>query len=198
MSLTFDLETHTYRWNGRIVPGVTDILRETGLARYFGSDPYYLERGRYVAQAIDLLEKGRLDRDSLTPEIALRVGAWEKAKEKYGFTVLETETPKYHMTLRYSGTPDAIVLMDGERWVIDNKVSDTINPAVRAQLAGYALLHDGVASSSLVTTKRAALLLMSDGNPRLLPCTDPSDFGAWINAVSLYSWSQRAGVKGEI
>jgi hypothetical protein len=68
--LTFDAEKHRYFWNGKRVPGVSEIIKTVGLGRNYESvDTFYRDRGVAVHRAIQLYLNGTLDEESLDPVI---------------------------------------------------------------------------------------------------------------------------------
>ena len=104
--------SHQYFVDGQPCEGVTEIIKECGLMPVFNSDIYYLDRGRYVHEAIALYFKGTLDFDALSEGIK---GFVESAVEYItltGYKPSLVETMFYSPTYRYCGTVDAVPLVD--------------------------------------------------------------------------------------
>jgi hypothetical protein len=67
--LEFDAATHTYRLDGELVPSVTTVLKSVGLVEYSHIPQDVLQaaahRGTAVHYALELLDRGELDYESL-------------------------------------------------------------------------------------------------------------------------------------
>ena len=102
----FDRVAHRY-WDGDDeIPAVGRIIRQAGLV-----DPSYFteevaQRGRYVADAVNLLNHNNLDRDSLDPEIVGYVEAFERLRDEEELEILEAEEIVFDPLLWYAGTLD--------------------------------------------------------------------------------------------
>ena len=78
-TLTLDPITHVYTLNGRVVPGVTEIVRAT--VPGWQASEWYLQRGRALHKAVELWNKGTLDEATVAPEIEGRFRAWKLFRE---------------------------------------------------------------------------------------------------------------------
>ena len=71
--LTFDNSKHEYRFNGVVVPSVTQILKAVGLSDYSyiptGVLQIATERGTVVHKIIEWYEQDILDASSIDPEL---------------------------------------------------------------------------------------------------------------------------------
>jgi len=149
--LVFDEAKHQYRYNGKVVPSVTQILKAVGASPDMsGINPYYAQRGTALHKAIELWHRGKLDVDSIHEDIRPYFDAFtcfvvdepnyksvEQEKrycniEKYG---TETEYP-------FAGTVDDVAEMsnNGNKFIIDYKTSSAIHPHYFLQLGAYMLL----------------------------------------------------------
>ena len=65
--LIFEPEKHEYFHNGILIPGCTEVIKESGLMGHF-SDQYYMDRGNAVHRATHYLDEDDLDWSTLAPE----------------------------------------------------------------------------------------------------------------------------------
>lgn len=164
MPADFDPTTHTYRIDGKIVPGVTSIIR--AILPGFQATYWYLTRGKAAHRACELLDQGRLDWLSVDPEIMPRVRAWEQFRKDFGGTVVANELPLTHSVYRYGGTLDRVLYKDGRLVQIDLK--NSVEPQVRLQLGFYSILwtaHEPLTPISCA----GAVELMDNGRYRCYP-----------------------------
>jgi len=119
--ITLDKD-HIYRDSaGRVVPGVTGIIRACGLMDSTGWSDYARDRGTAVHKAIELYERGTLDSRSLSPVVVPYLDNWIAFKNQTGYRCIETEKRVYHKLYRYAGTLDQIGEMQGRSCVLDIK-----------------------------------------------------------------------------
>lgn len=188
--LAVDRETHVYRYQGELLPSVTQILTLVGLNDWSRVPPSILEaarlRGTAVHAAIHYLLEDDLDVDALDPRITPYVLAYDRFRQDTGFVPDTVETPVVHPTYRYAGTPDQCgPWPEGGRAIIDVKTGME-SPCVGLQLAGYDLCF-------AERHRRFALYLDEHGTYRLKECTDAKDRAVFLAAVSLAHWKLRHG-----
>lgn len=135
-TLTFNDERHEYTLNGRVVPGVTSIIKATMPQWQVG--PWYLERGTAVHKACELYDLGTLDWRNIDKEIEPRLEAWIKFRKQFPARMLEIETMYGDPGWMYAGKIDNIMGVDDQIVVVDRK--NSISPHVFVQLAGYSRL----------------------------------------------------------
>jgi hypothetical protein len=184
MSLAFNPEDHSYAWEGKPVPGVSAILKETGQAKDWKDVPaYYRDRGIATHAAINLYLKGTLDEESLDPVIVPyfeQFKAWDKQQEMY--TPI-SEQPFYSKRLKYAGTIDLIA----NGTIYDIKCSKKLDKASTWQ---YNL--QGGAYRTLVLEEQGMtfpfkiLLLTGEGEPQVIPLE--ASVAAWEHVVKLYDF----------
>jgi hypothetical protein len=143
----FDEETHTYRIDGRIIPGVSDILSAASIGHSDTTDSgyevdadvmdYARDRGSDVHLACQLLDEGDLDWESLDEEIEPYVVGYEQWKEETGFVPDMIEQILYNEADDYCGTMDRAGWIGDERVVVDIKTG-SLKPWHRIQAAAYA------------------------------------------------------------
>jgi hypothetical protein len=192
MTLTFSSVGHVYKFDGRVVPSVTQVLAP--LERSFEYvDPDYLERarefGQHVHKAIELFNLGELDEVALDPALVPYLEQWKKFIFDTGFEVTENEQAVYHTQLKYAGRLDVRGLMRKRLYLIDLK-SGAVPKTCQLQCAGYVL-----ASEHGARIRRAALQICPNGAPRynLIPYQDPADFSFFQSALNLYRWRENNG-----
>ena len=181
--LTFDEPTHTYRWNGVIVPSVTTIIKP--LTSFDGIPPDVLERKRQIGVAVhyacELIDQNRLDASSVAPEIAGYLVAYREflAAKKPEWALIESRV--YH-PIGFAGTLDCAGEMDGGPALLDRKTGPE-SPAIGVQLAAYLK-----AANLPPNTRRYALHLREDGTYRLVEHTDRNDWPTFLSCLNLHNW----------
>lgn len=185
--LTFEEATHTYRFLGAVIPGVTELLRP--LANFAGVPRDALEAkadlGRRVHLACQLFDEDDLDETSIEPDVQPYLNAWHKFRHDTGCTVLAVEQKVCEPTLMYAGTLDRVLAFKGAKWLVDLKTCFTTPLTAGPQTAGYlrALGDNSV-------THRAALRLRPDGTYRLDPLTGADDWSAFMAALTLHRFKE--------
>jgi hypothetical protein len=189
--LTFDEASHTYRFGGHVVPGVTSILAP--LTDFSKVPPAVLEAasqfGKAVHLACELDDELLLDEDQLDPALAPYLAAWRKFCEEHRVEWYEIELPVYHPTMRYAGTPDRIGMVDGQPSVVDIKTTAALYPSVGPQLAAYA-----EAKNLGPRAKRIAVQLKADGTYVAKTYTDPTDWPVFCSLLTLRNWCARNSI----
>ena len=139
MEFVFNGIDHTYTLDGRRLPSVTEIIR-SNFGDPFNSKDWYMQRGKALHKAIELLCQNKLDWSSVHPEVLPRLKSFENFIKSTGFKVLENEVRRYSREFQFAGTVDAIIQVDEDDglYLVDFKSS--ITPEVDIQLGGYSLL----------------------------------------------------------
>lgn len=185
--LTFDEATHTYRFLGGLVPGVTSILKP--LSSFEGVPPAVLqakaELGRQVHLACQLLDEDDLDWDSVPPEVGGYLDAWIRFRRETGCEVLQVEQRVFEPMFMYAGTLDRVLRLNGVKWVVDLKTSFHTPLAVGPQTAAYLR-----ALGDTSVTHRAALRLRPDGTFRFDPLTGANDWAAFMACLTLHRFRE--------
>lgn len=180
--LTFDPIKHEYRWNGAVVPSVTQIL--TPLTDLSFVDPDVLRRaqdfGTAVHYACELHDTGRLDEDALDPELAPYLNGWRRFYAEHACVWDLVESRVYHPTLRYAGTLDRRGNVDGHPSIVDIKSGTSLYPSVGPQLAAYT--H--ASSPTPAAYRRYAVRLFPDGY-ELKQYTSALDWPAFASLITL-------------
>lgn len=171
------------------MPGVTSALEPfNDLA---GIDPDVLraaaEFGTHVHQAIDMLNRGELNRLSLTQAVEAYVVGWEYFLEDSGFVVVESEARVYHPKLGYAGTLDVIGNFPDhkELCLMDIKTSATVPRTVGPQTAAYS---EAYAIERRRRRLRRYCCHVGPNKYNLIPLVDVRDFDIFKAALTLHKW----------
>ena len=190
-ALTFDPSLHTYRVSGQVVPGVTSIL--SPLTNYEAIPPHVLQAaadfGNAVHMACELHDLSELDEEALDPALVPYLTAWRHFCSDHSTEWEQIETPIYHATMRYAGTPDRIGKVDGIRSVVDIKTTAALYPSVGPQLAAYAHAY-GMSP----TAPRIAVQLKADGTYTAQRYADPNDWPVFCSLLTLRNWCARHNI----
>lgn len=119
--LSFDEESHSYRWRGEVIRGVTSMLARCGLVDSAWFTEQAAIRGQAVHQAVHYCNEGRLDWDTITDEVAPYLAAWIDFCAMHQFKPWLNETPLASAEMRYAGTLDCVGSMNEEMVLIDLK-----------------------------------------------------------------------------
>lgn len=113
--ITFDAEAHKYFHDGKEVPSVSAILRETKRQpSYDGFNPFFAQKGSYVHRAIELEVAGKLDEATVDDRVKPYLVAWRKFREDFKPVIHATEAWVYHPIYEYAGTFDLLLTLPGE------------------------------------------------------------------------------------
>lgn len=183
--LTFDEASHTYRFGGRLVPSVTQILAM--LNDFSSVHPMTLELARtfgtHVHSAVEMYIKGELDEESLDPALRPYLDGWIAFQADTGFEVIESECRLISTSPLYAGTADVVGRMKSRLAVIDVK-SGMVPKTVGPQTAAYAHAHP------LKPKDRYCLALSPDGY-KLHPCKDAADFAVFSSCLNIFNWRNK-------
>lgn len=135
VKLEYDDKTHSYFIDGRKVPSVTGIVGAV-LPIKFVVDEWYLQRGKAVHEAVELLLAGCLDPATVDPEIMGYVEQAQAARVALGIVPKMTETFVCDPVRMYAGRFDAL---DVHHRLWDWKTG-SVHAAAEIQLGGYAWL----------------------------------------------------------
>ena len=194
--LNFDFENHIYRWNGEIVPSVTQLLSEFKLIDFSGVPRDRLEfkrsLGVAVHYAIELLEQDNLDEESLSDEIKPYVNAYKRFREVTGFEPRATENRLYSKKWRFAGTLDQqgihVTKIGGEEAIIDYKCTWKLYASCGPQLQGYKILFEE--NTGIKIKKLFGLQLKPTGHYEFQEFKDPNDKQDFLACLWLH-WQKR-------
>lgn len=181
---------HEYFWHGRRVPGVTSVLTAEGFidSRWFTEESRH--RGTYVHAACQFMLEDDLAWSEIEPAYLPWIESFAKWRDAVRPEVIALETMVRNPVYGYAGTPDWVLLINGDRWLIDGKTG-AVAPWVGLQTAAYAECLD-------FPVRRAALKLRADGEQGMVvPLTHEQDWHDFLCALGCYQAKHRLrGGKG--
>lgn len=188
--LAFDAARHEYRFAGRVVPSVTQVL---GILSDFGAVPAEVlaraaEFGAHVHQACALWNAGRLDEDSLDPALAPYLAQWQRFVAESGAEIRDSELPVYHRGLQYAGTLDVLAEWRNGLCIIDIKTG-AVPRTVGAQTEAYRRAYESQ-ECGVVPRRRYCVQLTADAY-KVHALTDPSDWALFTSCLNI--WRFRNG-----
>ncbi len=188
--LTFDEATHTYRYNGIVVPGVTTIL--SPLSDFSRVPPHVLRAaadfGTAVHLACELDDLGDLDESALDPALVPYLAAWRKFSADHEVEWELIEQPVHHKAMGYAGTLDRQGRVKGLSTVLDIKSSAQLYPSVGPQLSAYQQ------ASERPSVQRMAVQLKADGTYVAKTYTDPTDWPVFASLLTLRTWCKQHSI----
>jgi len=195
MSFEYNDELHEYRINGKVVPGVTEVLKDAGFIDYSkipeSIREFALQRGSYVHLACAMLVRGELDWDTVDEQILPYVRAFEAFLSDTGFKAVLVEKPLCSELWGYCGTLDLFGERNEKQWLIDIK-SGVVPDWCCLQLAAYEELLPDVYKERPV--ERYGLALRKDGRYALSKRYDyVNDMAAFTAALVCYRYKQEIG-----
>lgn len=159
-------EDHTYRVDGKVCPGVTEILKGVG----FIDDTYYTpessQRGTYVHKAIELYHTMILDMDSLHKSLLPYFEGYLQFLQHTGWKADTDLVEKmlYHSVYKYCGRIDVPFVTDGGLNLVDVKTG-SVPWHTKYQLEGYGEL---LRNAGRKIMNLYALNLPGDGTYKLI------------------------------
>lgn len=186
-TLEFDEAAHVYRFGGQVVPGVTSILQPLVDFSKVPRDVLEAKRdlGQRVHLACQLDDEHDLDEDSVETDVAPYLSAWRRFLRETGARVLENEQRVFHRALRYAGTLDNILQLNGKIWLADKKTSIAAPMSVGPQTAAY------VAAFGMKTvTHRASVQLRPDGTYQFVPLTGQDDYAVFLSCLTIHKFKE--------
>lgn len=187
----FEPDSHTYYFDGRRVPSVTQVLAEAGLVDWTYCSEWARERGSLVHKAIALELAGGLDWSSVDETFHPYISAELQAIADLGAEVVASEMRLYSPTYGSAGTLDRVLMVNGERWLWDTKTGPLV-PAYALQTAAYAAMYEEMTGERI--KRRYALRVNADGTYELLPFTDRQDIVNFHAALRVVQWKRDKGI----
>lgn len=185
--LAFEESTHSYTFEGRPVPSVTQVL--SFLDDFEKVPPATLEAARqfgtHVHLAAALLVQGELDWDSLDDGLHGPMTGLEHFLKYSGAVVTQAEQKVYHPKLRYAGTLDAIVHWRNGLAVVDWKTGSTPPRSVGPQTAAYCAALEAATGQRI---KRRYCVQLLDGDYRVKKLDDPRDWAIFQSCLNVYRY----------
>ena len=183
--IALDPETHTYRVNGFVRPGITDILKSVGLIPDYRGDGSAAHRGRAVHLATELLDAGTLDWSSVDDALIPFLNAYENCLKEWNLVPDVREQIVYHPYCFFAGTLDGVYRMSPHgRILVDIKTGDAIPPHAKYQTAAYADAWGSTHGGERLL--RGVILLRENGSHDFKTFTDPDDLVIFNSALNVW------------
>lgn len=184
--LELDLESHTYSFAGKRVPGVSEILTALGIVNATWFSDFARDRGSAVHSALEYLLTGKLLWDKLDPRIVKYVEAAVRFLDdaKADRESACVERPVWNPTLRYAGTPDLVTNVFGAPAIVDWKTGGTGAAGLATAAYDMAIRCEWSVTTPL---RRMAVQLKPDGTYKKTDLKDPNDFIDFQAAARLFN-----------
>lgn len=191
--LEFNAETHTYTYQGLVVPGVTTVIETAGLSdlKYVKPDrlEYLRNRGTAVHLACEYYDKGILD--ELPESISGYVQSWKTFLSHFPFKFEAIEERVFHKENFFAGTVDRIGTLDNKKWVIDIKTGYYAD-SYPIQTAAYRLAYEPNTRKKI---NRGCVLLQENGefNPKrdFKIHNNKKDIDVFLAALEIHNYKNR-------
>lgn len=195
--LHFDPVAHRYTWNGKPVPGVTQVLAP--MSSFEHVPPEVLADksalGTAVHACCEFLDQDDLDESSMREEWVPYVEAYKKflfeCKPKWS----HIEDKVFHNKLHYAGTLDRAGELFDYPAIVDLKTVATLHAVVGIQLAAYEAAVD---LKTRKKVRRYALQLKPDGTYRLEEYKEAGDFGVFTSLLAVHNWIKKHNAVAQI
>lgn len=193
--LTFDEPTHTYRWNGTVVPSVTQVLAD--LQDFSHVPAEVLERAQLRGSNVHLMcqfhDEDRLELSEFTAEEQSYLPAWQRFLYDMRPNWRHIEVPGYNALFGFAGTPDREGYFENHSgpfdWVIDIKTCDP-HPLQGLQTAAYCEIREprAVREKLMSTRRRATVHLATNGTYRFREWESPTDWAMFVSLLNIRNW----------
>lgn len=186
--LEFDEPTHTYRYAGKLIPSVTQVLEP--LQQLEGIPVNVLAQARligtHVHTANHLMVQKRLDWGSLDPVLLGYVSAAKAFLDDTHFQVLRSECRLYHAKLQIAGTLDIFGIWGRKSCVVDWKTSSQMSRTVGPQTSAYdECLRQNFGGRP---NSRYGVQLFEDGTYKVYEYKDSRDWIVFQSALNVYNF----------
>lgn len=195
--LTFDAETHTYKFDGAVIPHVTQIIAPLTNYDRIPADKLEIARqqGMAIHKMVELDCRNDLDLARLPAWMRGCYQAWLRFKDETGFEAWASENYVHHARLGFAGTLDLAGVMQRRRRakpaVIDVKRSLYAGPAIGLQTAGYLDAWNSARAAPERLQERHALVLYPAGTYRLESYEDRDDHLAFLACLQQLRWREK-------
>jgi hypothetical protein len=192
--LTFEPEGHVYRWSGRVVPSVTQVLARCHDFGFISREMLEAaqDRGTYVHALCELDDMGDLDEDAERDgEFFGYLLGWRKFVADYRPNWAVIEQPFFSEGMDIAGTPDRAGVLETlgtDTWVIDIKSSVAKHRVWGMQLAAYRRMIAEKMGLRWHLARRASVRLTPDGLYKFDEYPDKRDLPAFLGLVQYLDW----------
>ena len=180
--LEFNKKLHEYRYDGVLIPSVTQIIQDVRLSDFGMINRRVLEiaqeRGTCVHLACELYDKGQLDESSVDPELVGYLEAWKKFYSDFKPEFIEIEK-MYYDERGFAGTIDRLARVGKITTLIDIKTGGK-SKSHEVQLGGYSLFIDPQRTQTIYLSK--------DGKYKVQPHNTTRGQSVFLSALEIYKY----------
>lgn len=190
--LEFEPIAHVYKWNGAVVPSVTQLLDKhhsfDGVPRDVMDEAK--RRGTYVHDLCDADDSDDLDEEG--GEFWSYLEAWRRFSADYGANWSFIETRMFSKTFGFAGTLDRAGFLEAKfgvttRWVVDIKTSEATHRTWGPQIAAYRQQLSEI-DPMWILARRASVRLRVDGTYRFDEWTNKLDWPFFQACLTQRNW----------
>jgi hypothetical protein len=182
-TIQFNEKDHIYSIGGKIVPSVTQILKELGIINAFNYSEMDALRGKYVHQAIHLHHTKGLNFSKLDKVLRPYVSAYFDFLEETKFKFISGEQIVYNPAYYYAGHYDLLGEYEKSIGIIDVKTGGVPGWAA-LQTAGYM----AAVTTDPKPSRRFALQLTAEGKWTFIEFTKTTDLNTFYCASAVVNW----------
>lgn len=191
--LVFDVATHTYRYNGNVVPGVTSVIESVGLSDFSMVPHDVLEQakafGAEVHKVTEKLDRGQQIQGDISNATGLYLCHYIKFLHDLDVEIIEIEKRVFSEKYVYAGTLDRIAVL---RKLSNQPVLFDIKTGVKSishkvQTAAYEYAYK---TDKRQKMDRYTLYLSNDGYKLSEAHTSRKDFDVFLAALSVHNFKK--------
>lgn len=188
--------TRTFKMSGRVVPSITDLLKEFGFIddEYF--KPEHRERGQRIHTATHYLDDNDLRWQSVRDEDLGFMMAYKAASKALELRHIRSEERLFHPFLMYCGKPDRVSTWNLSKGQVVIEIKTGSVPAYTGlQTAGQDLLLPTLS----MPRERAAIELHNDGSWKPVffsGAEHEGDRDVFLGLVAAHWYKINHGIKG--
>lgn len=194
--LEFDSETHTYRYNGNLVAGVTSVLENVGLSDFSMVPQDILAQaqafGTEVHYACELFDKGQEIPSTLSETSGLYMCHYIKFINDFWIEMIEVEKKVFCKKYLYAGTLDRVAVLkkiSSDPIIFDIKTGQkSISHSIQTAAYEYAYKTD----QRQKKMDRYTLYLSNDGYKLSEPSKNRQDFDVFLAALTVHNYKKGA------
>ena len=184
--LTFDAESHKYTLNGKVLPSVTQIIKDvTKGEQEWDGNCSARDFGTAVHKTLEYYDKGILG--EYDPRMEPYIKVWDNFKFEKKVTIIENELIGYS-DFGFAGTIDRIVDIDGYTYILDIKTGKQYKDHP-LQLAAYNMLYREHQSNKNNSYLRACVYLSEDGY-KFVEYKDKNDEEVFCSMFLVWQWKK--------